>query len=80
MLNGYVVALLKSIDNSIYVFDSHARNHYGMPDPNGTAIVMKCTNINELEKYLSSLSLLLNSIYFEIVPVEFYTGIVEDHL
>ena len=78
MLNGYVVALLKSIDNSIYVFDSHECNHYGVPDPNGTVIVMKCTNISELEKYLSSLSLLLNSIYFEIVPVEFYTGIVED--
>ena len=28
------------------MFDSHARNCFGMPDPNGTAVVMKYADIN----------------------------------
>lgn len=35
------MSLIKSIDNSIDVFASHARNCFGMPDANGAAIVMK---------------------------------------
>ena len=41
-----------------------------MPDPNGTAVVMKFTNIHELEQYLYSLSIELHSNIFEVVPVQ----------
>ena len=61
ILDGYVMALIKHTDNSIYVFDSHARNEYGMPDDNGTAVVMKCCDITKLYQYLCS-TLLLSTV------------------
>jgi hypothetical protein len=57
--------------NEFFLFDSHARDSSGMPDPNGTAVVMKFTNILELEQYLYSLSIELHTNSFEIVPVQF---------
>ena len=71
ILEGYTVALINTGD-CIYVFDSHARNNFGMPDPNGTAVVMKCDDVSHLEQYLCSLSIQLNAECFEVVPVEFY--------
>ncbi len=41
-----------------------------MPDPNGTAVVMKFANIHELEQHLYSLSIELHSNIFEVVPVQ----------
>ena len=70
ILEGYVMGLIKTADR-IYLFDSHARNCFGMPDPNGTAAVMKFANISKLEEYLCSLSLQLNTAFFKIVPVAF---------
>ena len=34
----------------------------GMPDPNGTAAVMKCVYVSELEQHLCFLSLQLNQV------------------
>jgi hypothetical protein len=70
VLEGYIMAIIKTLD-FIYLFDSHARNSFGMPDPNGTAVVMKYTDINALERYLCSLSAELNVEIFEIGPVGF---------
>lgn len=42
----------------------------GMPDPDGTAVVIQCVDILELERYLYFLSNELNTKLFEIVPVE----------
>ncbi len=50
ILEGYMMALVKQTDN-FYLFDSHVRDSCGMPDPNGTAVVMKFSNIHELERY-----------------------------
>ena len=69
ILQGYVMAVVRDIDTGYYVFDSHSRNFVGMPDPSGTAIVMKFSNIIELGDYLHSLSHELNSKCYEIVPV-----------
>ena len=63
-----MMALMKQAD-FFYLFDSHARDSNGMPDPNGTAVVMKFANILELEQYLYSLSMTLHANLFEIVPV-----------
>ena len=63
-----MMALIKQTD-FFYLFDSHARDSNGMPDPNGTAVVMKFANILELEQYLYSLSMSLHANLFEIVPV-----------
>ncbi len=69
ILEGYMMALVKQTDN-FYLFDSHARDSCGMPDPNGTAVVMKFSNIHELEQYLYSLSIELHTNIFEVVPVQ----------
>lgn len=55
--------LFKSVDNCFYVFDSHVRNCFVMPDVKGSAVVMKY-DITQLELQLSSLSLKLNSEIF----------------
>ena len=70
ILEGYMMALIKQM-NEFFLFDSHPRDSSGMPDPNGTAVVMKFTNILELEQYLYSLSIELHTNSFEIVPVRF---------
>ena len=49
ILDGYIIALMKTVD-CIYAFDSHACNCFGMPDSNGTAVVLKCPDISKLEK------------------------------
>ena len=41
-----------------------------MPDPNGTAVVMKFANTHQLEQFLYSLSIELHSNIFEVVPVQ----------
>jgi hypothetical protein len=69
VLEGYMMAIIKQID-SFYLFDSHARDSSGMPDPNGTAVVIKFTNILELEQYVYCLSLELHTNIYEIVPVQ----------
>ncbi len=65
-----MMAIVKQRDN-FYLFDSHARDFCGMPDPNGTAVVMKFTDNHGLEQHLYSLSIKLHSNIFEIVPVQF---------
>ena len=69
ILEGYMMALIKQTD-IFYLFDSHARDSSGMPDPNGTAVIMKFANILGLEQYLYSLSMTLHANSFEIVPVQ----------
>ena len=69
ILEGYMMALIKQTD-FFYLFDSHARDSSGMPDPNGTAVVMKFVNILELEQYLYSVSMTLHANLFEFVPVQ----------
>ena len=69
ILDGHIMALTKSLD-SIYVFDCHARNCFGMPDPNGTAVLMKCSAISILVQYLCDLAFELHTNIFEVVPVE----------
>ena len=64
VLSGYLMALIYSSDSLYYIFDAHARNHLGMPDENGTAVVLKAVNISKLEEYLRRLADCLNSKYF----------------
>ena len=46
----------KFVLTDFYLFDSHARDLHDMPDPNGTAFVMKLKNILNLEQYFYSVS------------------------
>ena len=70
ILESFMIALIKGLDSTFYLFDSHARNNNGMPDSNGTAVVMKFYNLSELQHHLSSLSNELNTNLFEVVPVQ----------
>ena len=64
MIEGYMMALIKQTEY-FYLCDSH-----GMPDPNGTAVVMKFKSILYLEQYLYSVSTELHINLFEIVPLQ----------
>ena len=68
ILEGYMMALIKQ-DSIFYLFDSHATDSNGMPDPTGTAVVMKFKNVVNLEQHLYSLSMNLHVNAFEIVTV-----------
>ena len=46
ILEGYMMALIKQTE-FFYLIDSHARDLNGMPNPNGTAVVMN-TNLFEI--------------------------------
>ena len=65
ILEGYMMALIKQTEY-FYLFDSHARDLHGMPDPNG----MKFKNILDLEQYLYFVSMELHTNLFEIVPLQ----------
>ena len=64
-----MMALIKQ-DSIFYLFDSHARDSNGMPDPTGTAVVMKFENVVNLEQHLYTLSMNLHVNAFEIVTVD----------
>ena len=63
------MALIKQTEY-FYLCDSHARDLHGMPDPNGTAVVMKFKSILDLEQYLYSVSTELHTNLFEIVLLQ----------
>ncbi len=65
ILEGYMMALIKQMD-SFYLFDSHARDSCGMPYLDGTVVVMKFTNIQELEQHMYSLSIEYMPIYLKL--------------
>ena len=69
ILEGYMMALIKQM-NTFFLFDSHARDSNGMPNPHGTAVVMKLNDILDLEQHLYFLSIELHTNLFEIVPVQ----------
>ena len=63
-----MMAIIKQT-NFIFLFDPHARNISGMPDPNDIAVIIRFTNIIELEQYLYCLSSELHTNSYEIVPI-----------
>ena len=67
ILEGYMMAIIRQ-SNYFYVFDSHARDLNGMPDPNGTAVVIICRCF-VARKFLYSLSRKLHVNLFEVVPM-----------
>ena len=69
ILESFIMALIKQME-SFYSINSHACGHDGMPDPNGTAVIMKFADILDLEQYLLSLSISLHTNLFEIVSVQ----------
>ena len=46
----------KFVLTDFYLFDLHARDLHGIPDPNGTTVVKKFKNILNLEQYFYSVS------------------------
>ena len=54
VLDGYVMAAIKKSD-FMYLFDSHARNSLGIPDENGTAVVLKFSDLDEFQNRVKTL-------------------------
>ena len=67
ILESYVIRHIECF----YLIDPHGRNVVGMPDPNGTAVVMQFANVLDVEQYLYALFDAMHSNLFEIVPVQF---------
>ena len=76
ILSGYMVAIVKSYKSAdeYYTFDSHARNSSGLPDPDGTAVLMKFSNLSSLKSQIFYLAQQLNSYEFEVVPITLHTN------
>jgi len=52
-VNGVTLAVMyNDSQNSYYLFDSHSRNNQGLPVPDGTSVLLKCTGPYEIENYL----------------------------
>ena len=71
-----MLAIVKSCksEDEYYIFDSHARNSSGLPDPNGTAVLMKFSDVSSLKSQIFDLAQQLNSYEFEVVPITFQTN------
>ena len=54
-LEGYIMGIMRTVDYT-YMFDSHTRNCFGMPDPNDSAVVLKFADIFKLEEYFNKSS------------------------
>ena len=71
VLDGYVMAVIQKSD-FLYLFDSHARNSLGIPDENGTAVVLKFSEVNEFQNHVETLGHCLNVEIFEITSVHMH--------
>ena len=49
------MGIMKTADCT-YMFDCHAHNCFGMPDPTDSAVVMKFADIFKLEEYFNKSS------------------------
>jgi hypothetical protein len=53
ILDGqYMMALMHDINSFFYLFDPHARNSFGVSDPNGTAVVFEFGKSQFIPNYL----------------------------
>jgi hypothetical protein len=53
VLDGYMMALMHDINSFFYFFDPHARNYFGMSNPNGTAVVFELGKSQFIPNYLN---------------------------
>ena len=74
VLDGYVIAVIKKSD-FLYLFDSHARNSMGIPDENGTAVVLKFSELDEIQNHVETLEHCLNVRTFEIASVYMHANV-----
>ena len=57
--DGYVMGVMKKSD-FLYLSDSRARNSLGIPDKNGTNVVLKFSELCECQTHLETLGHCLN--------------------
>ena len=74
VLDGYVMTVIKKSD-FLYLFDSHARNSLGIPDENGTAVVLKFSELDEFQNHVKTLGHCLNVRIFEIASVYMHANV-----
>ena len=67
-----MVSIIYHPKSGFYVFDSHARNSFGMPDINGKAVLLNLRSIVSLENYFQMLATAVNASFFEVVSVTFH--------
>ena len=66
---AYTSAIFKK-ENNYLSFDSHGRSKKGLCTPNGTAVLMQASCLDELVLFIKNLATSLKSTSFEIVPVK----------
>ena len=71
ILNEYAIAVAKVAANKFVLFDAHSRNKNGLPDSEGTSILMEFSSIDTLHKHIMKLSHALNVLdqQYEVIPI-----------
>ena len=73
---SFVVAVMLCND-SYYFFDSHSRNQHGKMVRNGHSVLLKFSQLRELEKHIQTTYLLQRSqrhVYFQIQYIDVIAG------
>lgn len=66
-VSSSTIAVFQSYGH-FYVFDSHSRNEYGRIAPDGSAVLLCFTSLDEVHHYLLSV---YNTVLYEITPIMF---------
>ena len=59
-----------SLNTCMYIFDSHSRDQFGMPHPNGTAVLMKFYSVEDTVSYICQLAYTLSAELFHLTFFE----------
>ena len=63
-----------------YMYDPHSRNIHGLPDANGSSILLTFHSFDKLSNYLRNLAINLNTDQFELTPIKIVVGLPDDDM
>ena len=64
--------------HTYYMYDPHSRHIHGLPDANGSSILLTFHSFDKLSNYLRNLAINLNTDQFELTPIKIVVGLPED--
>ena len=63
-----------------YMYDPHSRNIHGLPDANGSSILLTFHSFDKLSNYFRKLAKNLNTDQFELTAIKIVVGLPDDHM
>ena len=72
ILNEYAIAVAKVAGSKFILFDCHSRDKHGLPDSEGTSILIEFNSLDSLHEHLMRLSGSLNVLgqQYEAIPIK----------